>query len=301
MPNDWKRLHDIADKYSPVIVDILEGIFESARDVPGNVIAALEQGNIATAARLIEEMWGQVLEAARPDLAMQLRNAFETAAMSTAIPGMDLRFDLVNPRSMHWIQRNTGAMIREIDQTTREAIRQLIYTGWRDGLTNQQMAMRIRSMIGLTSRQVSALDRLRQTLESGEFSDLPKEVLDRLRRLRVLGRARQGKIDQVIEAYRKRMIRERAETIARTESAKAASAGQAEMWRQGADSGEIDRNQMEVRWILTPDDKLCERCRAQQDLRRPIDGDYPNGASHPPLHPRCRCAEGLVEKRENAP
>jgi SPP1 gp7 family putative phage head morphogenesis protein len=74
---------------------------------------------------------------------------------------------------------------------------------------------------------------------------------------------------------------DRAEMIARTESAKADVAGNIEGWRV---SGVVDKKE----WIAAPD--CCDDCQELDgqivDLDDSFDGD---GGDGPPLHPRCRC------------
>jgi hypothetical protein len=104
---------------------------------------------------------------------------------------------------------------------------------------------------------------------------------------------------------------DRAETIARTESARAYVQGQEEAWKQ---SGVV----VGKTWLLAPD--ACEFCRAaaRQFAANPVPlgqpfykmGDTLAGVSGgtmildysdvdgPPLHPRCRCAERPVLEGE---
>lgn len=74
---------------------------------------------------------------------------------------------------------------------------------------------------------------------------------------------------------------DRADMIARTESAKADVAGNIEGWRV---SGVVDKKE----WIAAPD--CCDDCQELDgqivDLDDSFEGD---GGDGPPLHPRCRC------------
>jgi len=85
----------------------------------------------------------------------------------------------------------------------------------------------------------------------------------------------------------------RAETIARTETMRAANAGQREAWSQAEDDGLIEEGQTRV-WIVTDDDRLCQDCEDMDGEEAALGEDYDgDGGDGPPLHPDCRCTEGL--------
>lgn len=87
--------------------------------------------------------------------------------------------------------------------------------------------------------------------------------------------------------------KDRAELIARTETMRAANAGQREAWRQGVEDGYVEPTERRV-WIVTDDDALCEDCEPLDGAVAPLDGEYEgDGEDGPPLHPDCRCVEGL--------
>lgn len=88
---------------------------------------------------------------------------------------------------------------------------------------------------------------------------------------------------------------DRAQLIARTESMRAAHAGQRIAWQQGVDAGIVPPGAKRV-WIVTDDDRLCPDCADLDGETANIDGEYDAGyawVDGPPLHPQCRCTEGL--------
>lgn len=85
----------------------------------------------------------------------------------------------------------------------------------------------------------------------------------------------------------------RADLIARTETMIAANEGQRQSWDQAVDEGLLTGNE-KVAWIVTPIDP-CPECEALDGATRDLDGEYPDpGGDGPPLHPNCRCTEGIV-------
>lgn len=84
----------------------------------------------------------------------------------------------------------------------------------------------------------------------------------------------------------------RAEVIARTESMMAANEGQREAWRQAVDNGWLDESTRR-QWIASSD--ACPECDALDGEEADLGGNYPNdGGEGPPLHPNCRCTEGIA-------
>lgn len=83
----------------------------------------------------------------------------------------------------------------------------------------------------------------------------------------------------------------RAEMIARTESMRAANAGQRESWDQAVEKGLLPAD-IKREWIATSD--ACPFCVALDGKTASLSGEYPNdGGEGPPLHPDCRCTEGI--------
>ncbi len=83
----------------------------------------------------------------------------------------------------------------------------------------------------------------------------------------------------------------RAELIARTESMKAANEGQRQGWEQAVEKGLLPSDAERI-WIGTAG--MCPECEALDGTRAALDGEYGDGVSGPPLHPNCRCTEGLA-------
>lgn len=86
---------------------------------------------------------------------------------------------------------------------------------------------------------------------------------------------------------------DRADLIADTETMDAANSGQREAWDQAVDEGLLTGDEQRV-WITTDDDALCDDCDSMDGETADMDGEYSNGAGDgPPLHPLCRCTEGI--------
>ena len=83
----------------------------------------------------------------------------------------------------------------------------------------------------------------------------------------------------------------RAQTIARTEAMSAANEGQRQSWAQAQDAGLLPKNARRT-WIAA--EGPCPECEDLDGETANLDGEYPGGGGEgPPLHPNCRCTEGL--------
>lgn len=85
--------------------------------------------------------------------------------------------------------------------------------------------------------------------------------------------------DQLSENYA--FSDQRAQTVARTETAKADVAGNLNAYRE---SGQVDSKQ----WLTASD--CCDECQELDGVIVALDDDFPDdGGDGPPLHPNCRC------------
>ena len=85
---------------------------------------------------------------------------------------------------------------------------------------------------------------------------------------------------------------DRAELIALTESMAAANEGNREAWDQAVEEGLLPEDAKKV-WIAAED--ACDDCAELDGEEVGLDEDYPgDGGDGPPLHPRCRCSEGIA-------
>lgn len=89
---------------------------------------------------------------------------------------------------------------------------------------------------------------------------------------------------------------ERADTIARTESMKAANEGQRQLWEQAQEEGLLGKNAKQE-WIVGDDEKLCPICQDMDGEQVGLDEDFNvdgEDLDGPPAHPNCRCTVALV-------
>jgi len=188
-----------------------------------------------------------------------------------------IRFDLVNELAVRWAAVHGGSMVTAVSDETRRALRGIISRAVRDGTAPRNVARLVGLLVGLTERDALAVGKLRTSLiEEGRSSSA---------------------VDRLVVRYANRLLRARAETIARTEILTAANRGQEGLWQQAVSDGLLDPNAWERVWIVARDERLCTVCRPLDRTRAPLlGGAFEGGLTGPPAHPRCRCTSGLVER-----
>lgn len=284
---DW--LHKIADAAVPKVRQLfLEAIERIKTAVKTQELqAAIESGNVDAVVRVLD-LEQEMKTALGPEITKPLEDAMleagrETPAKTFPTGGgrLSMRFDMANPRVADFVRQYDFGLIRQVSQETRDAIRGVVLDAMQFGGHPREQARQIREMIGLTTRQSQAVINYRSALEEEER---PADQIERM-----------------TAKYRQKMLRLRAENIARTETLRAANAGQDLAWRQAADGGLLNSSSLRIGWLVTPDDRLCEFCEAVPDLNpdgiklgESFDTDF-GPVQYPPLHPQCRCTRYILE------
>jgi len=168
----------------------------------------------------------------------------------------------LNPRLAQFAQTMTSTRIREIDQTTRDTIRQVIQSGTTAGDDPFAIARRIRGSIGLTQRQEAAVNNYERMLRALDPTALERKLRDR-RSDPTVARAiandkalTDAQIRSLVDRYRDRYVKYRANVIGRTESIRAVQGAQWELFQDMINKGQIDARQVRRTWIHTGDDKV---------------------------------------------
>lgn len=188
-----------------------------------------------------------------------------------------VRFDVVDPLAVQIAREQSSRLIVNITEKIRDSVQTIVAASVSDGTPPREVATIVQTIVGLDPRRSLALYNYRQRLvDAGLLSST---------------------VDKRAAQYAKRLLADRAITIARTEIMFAANSGQRESWRQAQASGLLKPTQRR-RWMITPDDRLCPLCRAMNGRTTLIGQPYrtPDGrfVLSPPLHPKCRCTDVLT-------
>ncbi len=186
------------------------------------------------------------------------------------------RFDGKNEAAQKAAEDQAAALIKNISAETEAGVRALIVRSIADGIPVYDAARLIEGMVGLDERRAGALMNYREGLIN--------EGLDF------------GKVNTLTDRYSEKLLRQRGETIARTEVMGALNAGALESAAQAQAAGLLSKEAVKE-WIATAD--CCDDCDDLDGEQVPLDEDFPDdGGDGPPLHPNCRCSVAVTDAGE---
>jgi hypothetical protein len=206
------------------------------------------------------------------DVKVAIREAFERAAKKQA-DEIGLIWDPMSATVALAITQQTDELIRQITASTQSAIESAFINAIETGRGTAEAADDVIAAIGLLPRQVAALDRYRAGLIEA-------------------ARVKASRIELLVDRYRARLLRQRADAIARTSIIDAEAAGRDEVWKAAVAAG-IMTPEQRVEWVTTSGNP-CALCLEMEGNTRVIGGTYAAGlpSSGPPtLHPNCCCLE----------
>jgi SPP1 gp7 family putative phage head morphogenesis protein len=189
----------------------------------------------------------------------------------------NLSFNKTNPNSLAFAQRRAGVLIKSIDESTRQSIRNIITDSFANQVSPQITAMRIKNIIGLHPKWADAV----VEFEKRETARLIKAGLSESKAAKTA--------QSSAAAYADRLKEARATTIARTEIQIAQNQGRYEGWKQAADAGYVDPASTKT-WVTAPDERTCDICAPLNGETVPWNGLFSIGLEAPVVHPNCRCA-----------
>ncbi len=300
-----QRILRIADSFQPAMrAAFLAAVKGMKESIPVDQITALLEEAEQTPLKLAEALdpsfsvFDELQAKLKEDLKTELIAVVEEAALPT-VAEFGLDFSVVNERARRFATDRAGRLITEVAVETQEAIADIVAFGLREGVAPRQQALLIRELVGLTRRDALAVDRfLNGAIDSG------------LNRTRAQAQAKR---------MADRLLKRRAENIARTETMRAANMGTELGWVAAQDVGLLPQGTQKV-WIATEDSRTCPICAVldentvsvgdtfsstQEATAFTIDGDEiqvsttrtmkrPVTTRTPPAHPSCRCTIGLT-------
>lgn len=189
----------------------------------------------------------------------------------------DLSFTVQNPYTRVYLRERSSRLVTSITDETRGTLSATLDRAVREGIPPRAIAREIGDAVGLHPRWAKAVERRRRELERTDLS--PEDV------------------NKAVAKYRAKLIRRRADNIARTEIHTANNQGTIDSWRIAQDRG-IVVGTMGKKWIAGfRSARTCINCASMHGVIVPIDSAFatPLGnLERPPLHPSCRCTIGLT-------
>lgn len=312
-----ERILEVADRMAPRFRDRFLTTVSALREKRSlrEIANLLQSGRfqdalveIEAAALQLGNTWGEVY----------VFSGAQTAPILGEFLDFTVSFDQVNQFAVREMQENQLRLVREFTAEQTAATRQALERGVARGANPIEQARGFRDSIGLTQRQEATVARFRRRLEELDPVALERRLRDR-RFDRTLTRAieeqrplTRTQINRMTERYRQRMVKFRAETIARTEALDAAHAGSQELYRQQIERGVIQADQLEQTW-LTAQDEVVRGPHVPMDGQvQPFGTPFVSGAGNVLRHPgdalappeeriECRCAVTTrVKQRKSA-
>lgn len=238
---------------------------------------------------------------------------FDPVVVRRKAIGDEFDFDRFDEDTLAALRQAQDDLIAEMSEQARDTIAYQIDRGVQAGDTADEIAASIRDVVTLTERQAEAVSNYRRLLE-----DLDQQALERELRNRAFDEVVQDAIDageflsdkaitSLVEDYAENYLDYRADTIALTESLRAANEGLRDSYRQAADRGVFPEDAVRRHWRLAGDERVCPIC--QSIVENNPDGvglneDFQSDdgpVDDSPVHTRCRCTIEYVTNLDMLP
>lgn len=280
--NDDKRLSALLNRFEPEIRDsFLLAVNSTKSQLQINeIVRLLELGLIDDALSLASSIPLSV--STTVDFSF-VQSGQSTSTMIASVISQPVFFDQTESLAVQAMRANRGKLIREFAISQREAVTETIVDGIRRGVNPLQQARNFRDSIGLTAHQTKSVNNFRNMLQTQDRQVLARQLRDRrfdptvraaLNNKRPLT---QRQINRMVERYRERMLKFRAETIGRTEALRAVHEANDISFNQAVDSGNLQRQDLEDTWIVVSDNKLRDSHSFMSGQRRDFGDPFLSG------------------------
>jgi SPP1 gp7 family putative phage head morphogenesis protein len=192
--------------------------------------------------------------------------------------GMSGRFDFTDPRSIEWATKQSAELVTNVLDTTRTIIRTTIAEAFTQNVTVYDTARKLRNVIGLNERQSFTYQKFLNNLDEQMRAGTITVAQSRL----------------MADRQYKRLIKYRAQMIARQEILMAENNGRFLGFTQAVEQGFAHPKSMK-RWSTSTDERTCDICMPMNGKSAVWNEPYPNGVYTPPAHIMCRCSISLLE------
>jgi hypothetical protein len=212
-------------------------------------------------------------------LAAQVGRAVRDAARDVGPVAAKLTFLNTDAVSVKYAQTQGSKLIASITESQREAIRTVMATALEGQYTVDQAASLLRDSIGLHPAWAEAVAKY-------QTKAYTRMVKDGMAPARAAARS-----ESMGLRYRNRLVKRRAQTIARTEIQTASNLGRYATWAQMIGSG-VAGQASRKEW--SPGPGACPVCSGLAGDTVAWDQPFSNGLIMPPAHPNCRCTAVLI-------
>lgn len=283
-----RQIEKLLDEMEPIVARAFELAVAEIRSRARieALAAAIAEGRATDAIRLAgirEGSWGPLNQA--------IREAYVGGAglaAATAPAAVGFVFNVSNLRAEQWLRDNSSQLITRLNEEQREVVRYMLSEGVQRGDNPRRVALDIAGRVdratgrrrggavGLTRQQATFALNARRELRSGDRTRMAAYLRRELRDRRFDGLVSQamragrpvaeGDITRMMGRYTDRLLKHRADVIARTETLQAVNAGQDEAIKQAVNDGLIRNADNLVRvWRTASDSRV-------RDIHQPMNG-----------------------------
>jgi hypothetical protein len=144
-------------------------------EVIRRIMAEVLAGNPLSAANQVP--WANFTQSLEPIVTtMAAQVAISANINLTKLPSKiryEAAFNLTDPRAIGWAQVRAGSTIRQVNEYSRQAVSKIIQDGLRSKLDPDQVRESIKRVVGLDSRQATALENFyKKSIEDGTLKGL---------------------------------------------------------------------------------------------------------------------------------
>lgn len=287
---------------APELARAIEKAFAALRtSLPeAELIRLIENGSIyqVVASMVSDAALKSAFAPAHQQLQSTVAASVEYSARHLPRKVVRIAFDVLNPRHIDAIRKLDTEVLQVLETETRETVRAFVENGLRDGTGPRTIARDLRQIVGLAPKDAQAVANFRRMLEQGDRTALRRALRDR--RFdgtldRVLGSGdglKKPQIDTMVDAYARRSLKNRAETIARTAANETLKVGNRLAVEDGVELGALDGETLFRRWVTTLDGRERLSHREMHGEVARWDQPYRNGQMYPGENEyNCRCVE----------
>jgi hypothetical protein len=224
-------------------------------------------------------------------------------------PMVSVSFDPTNAAAVAIQQKQQLEFITNFTEGQREATNAALVNAFEVGKNPLATANYFKGSIGLTPKQLKAVENYRRLLQEGSMEALGRDIRDRRFDVSTRAAFERGEplsaeqIEKMVERYRVRYIKYRADVIARTESGRTLNEANREAFRQTVAMAGFEDNQIKRSWVHTRDQRTrWSHSHMRVGVVAGMNTPFVTGAGVTILHPnapdapveeiaQCRCVE----------